>query len=378
MTTVPGIRYSYPEEGTIMVHVEGAWAMGRELPGANEVCEHAAARPGTRRIVFDHAGLSDWDSSLLTFLIGLQQGCASTGLSIEFDGLPAGAVRLLRLASALTDLEMRPGPRVRAPFLNRLGLWSLSLYGSLTAVLAFSGEVMAAAVRMARGRARFRRTDLASLLYECGPQALPIVSLISVLVGIILAFVGVVQLRMFGAQIYIANLVGIAMVREMGALMTAIIMSGRTGASYATQLGTMEVNEEIDALKTLGIMPAEFLVLPRIIALVLMMPLLCVYADIVGILGGAETHEVCIRFSPGAAPWIAEQVWHPEQRAKRDPDGSLILSFPAADFREVKREVLKYGSLVEVISPEALRNEVKEEIERMISLYGQFPGDDTR
>ncbi|HQP30878.1 MAG TPA: ABC transporter permease [Deltaproteobacteria bacterium] len=298
MTTVPGIRYSYPEEGTIMVHVEGAWAMGRELPGANEVCEHAAARPGTRRIVFDHAGLSDWDSSLLTFLIGLQQGCASTGLSIEFDGLPAGAVRLLRLASALTDLEMRPGPRVRAPFLNRLGLWSLSLYGSLTAVLAFSGEVMAAAVRMARGRARFRRTDLASLLYECGPQALPIVSLISVLVGIILAFVGVVQLRMFGAQIYIANLVGIAMVREMGALMTAIIMSGRTGASYATQLGTMEVNEEIDALKTLGIMPAEFLVLPRIIALVLMMPLLCVYADIVGILGGAVVGVAMFDLSP--------------------------------------------------------------------------------
>ncbi len=97
-----------------------------------------------------------------------------------------------------------------------------------------------------------------------------------------------------------------------------------------------------------------------------------------GILGGAETHEVCIRFSPGAAPWIAEQVWHPEQKVKREPDGSLSLSFPAADFREIKREVLKYGSQVEVISPEALRNEVKEEIERMISLYGQFPGDDTR
>jgi phospholipid/cholesterol/gamma-HCH transport system permease protein len=107
-----------------------------------------------------------------------------------------------------------------------------------------------------------------------------------VLVGLILAFVGAVQLRMFGAQIYVANLVGIAMAREMGAMMTAIVMAGRTGAAFAAQLGTMEVNEEIDALKTLGISPMEFLVLPRILALVLMLPLLCLYSDLMGILGG--------------------------------------------------------------------------------------------
>jgi phospholipid/cholesterol/gamma-HCH transport system permease protein len=113
------------------------------------------------------------------------------------------------------------------------------------------------------------------------------VSLISALVGLIIGFVGVIQLKMFGAQIYIANLVGISMAREMGAMMTAIIMMGRTGAAYATQLGTMEAGEEIDALKTLGISPMEFLVMPRMIALVLMMPLLCIYSDLVGILGGA-------------------------------------------------------------------------------------------
>jgi len=287
MNTSGGIRYSYPDEDTIMVHVEGIWDMVRELPNAGEVCEHAATRPGTRRIVFDHAGLADWDSSLLTFLISLQQGCASTGITVEFEGLPPGAVHLLRLARALTDLELRPDRQTRIAFLDRLGIWGLTAARSVNAVMAFSGEVLTAAAKMVRGRARFRRTDLIAQLHECGPQALPIVSLISVLVGIILAFVGVVQLRMFGAQIYIADLVGIAMVREMGALMTAIIMSGRTGASYATQLGAMEVNEEIDALKTLGITPVEFLVLPRIIALMLMMPLLCVYADVVGIAGGA-------------------------------------------------------------------------------------------
>jgi phospholipid/cholesterol/gamma-HCH transport system permease protein len=114
----------------------------------------------------------------------------------------------------------------------------------------------------------------------------PIVSLISFLVGLILAFVGIVQLKLFGAQIFVADLVGIAMVREMGAIMTGIIMAGRTGAAFAAQLGTMQVNEEIDALKTLGIAPMEFLVLPRMLALTLMMPFLCLYANLMGILGG--------------------------------------------------------------------------------------------
>jgi len=141
-------------------------------------------------------------------------------------------------------------------------------------------------LKLLRGKARFRRSDFIMTIQECGVQALPIVSLISLLVGLILAFVGAVQLMMFGAQIYVASLVGIAMVRVMGAIMTGIIMAGRTGAAFAAQLGTMQVNEEIDALTTLGVSPMEFLVLPRMLALGLMMPLLCLYADLMGILGG--------------------------------------------------------------------------------------------
>jgi phospholipid/cholesterol/gamma-HCH transport system permease protein len=124
------------------------------------------------------------------------------------------------------------------------------------------------------------------LLEECGAQALPIVSLISMLVGLILAFIGAIQLRIFGAQIFVADLVAIGMVRLMGAVMTGVIMAGRTGAAFAAQIGTMQVNEEIDALKTFGISPVAFLVLPRMIALIVMMPLLCLYADVMGILGG--------------------------------------------------------------------------------------------
>ena len=139
---------------------------------------------------------------------------------------------------------------------------------------------------MFRGKARFRRSDLLEIIQECGAQALPIVSLISVLVGLILAFVGAIQLKVFGAQLYVADLVGIAMVREMAAIMTGIIMAGRTGAAFAAKLGTMQVNEEIDALKTMGFSSTEFLVLPRMVALILMMPLLCLYADLMGVLGG--------------------------------------------------------------------------------------------
>jgi phospholipid/cholesterol/gamma-HCH transport system permease protein len=151
---------------------------------------------------------------------------------------------------------------------------------------------------MMTARARFQSRDLWVLVQECGAQALPIVSLISILVGLILAFVGAIQLQQFGAQIFVADLVAIAMTREMGAMMAAIIMAGRTGAAFAAQLGTMQVNEEIDALKTLGISPIDFLVLPRMIALILMLPLLAVYADVLGILGGMIVGIFMLDISP--------------------------------------------------------------------------------
>jgi phospholipid/cholesterol/gamma-HCH transport system permease protein len=175
---------------------------------------------------------------------------------------------------------------VRASFLARIGESAISFVQSANEMLAFIGEAFVVFAKLLVGKARFRRSDFFLVIQECGAQALPIVSLISILVGLILAFVGAVQLMMFGAQIYVANLVGIAMVRVMGAVMTGIIMAGRTGASFAAQLGTMQVNEELDALTTLGISPMEYLVLPRMLALCLMMPLLCLYADLMSILGG--------------------------------------------------------------------------------------------
>jgi phospholipid/cholesterol/gamma-HCH transport system permease protein len=170
--------------------------------------------------------------------------------------------------------------------------------GSLAEVMDFLGGAGVAVARLFTGRATLRWSDLFLFMQESGSQAVPIVSLISLLVGLILAFVGAIQLKAFGAQIYVADLVGIAMVRVMGAIMTGIIMAGRTGAAFAAQLGTMQVNEEIDALKTLGVEPMEFLVLPRMVALVIMMPLLCIYADIMGILGGMIVGVTMLDLNP--------------------------------------------------------------------------------
>jgi len=156
-----------------------------------------------------------------------------------------------------------------------------------TESLVFIGEVATALTKLVLGKANTRYADFRAFCYQSGPDAFAIISLISILVGMILGYLGAVQLKQFGAGIYVADLVVIGTLREMGALMTAVVMAGRTGAAYAAQLGTMQTNEEIDAIVTLGVSPIEFLVVPRMLALVVMMPLLTIYADVLGILGGA-------------------------------------------------------------------------------------------
>ena len=237
-------------------------------------------------MLFDSSGITAWDSSLIAFLGKVLADNDRRQIDTDRTGLPGGVQRLLNLAAAV-PARVDTGASRRPWWLARLGLATTVAAKRAVAILAFLGEVVACLPRLFRGAARFRRTDFFIILQECGAQALPIVSLISFLVGVILAYVGAIQLRQFGAQVYVADLVGIATTREMGAMMAGIIMAGRTGAAFAAQLGTMQVNEEIDALRTLGIPPVEFLVLPRMLALAMMMPLLTVYADIMGILGGA-------------------------------------------------------------------------------------------
>jgi phospholipid/cholesterol/gamma-HCH transport system permease protein len=281
-----GLIFRRPEANTLGLVLSGDWTLDNELPLVEGVQTQIESTPGVQRLTFDAEALQAWDSGLLLFVIQVVDLCSSRGVDVVKDGLPIGARQLLSLAAAVPERKGARKGEQRPGFLAEAGDAALDLWRSMLEMLAFLGECVAALVRLCRGTARFRRSDLFTTMQTTGAQALPIVSLIALLVGVILAFVGAVQLKVFGAQIYVANLVGIAMVRVMGAVMTGIIMAGRTGAAFAAQLGTMRVSEEIDALQTLGLEPIDFLVLPRMVALFVMMPLLCLYADLMGILGG--------------------------------------------------------------------------------------------
>ena len=273
-------------EDTVLVELAGNWKLGEALPSAGDVARKVEGVPGIRNMAFDSRKLGDWDTGLLTFLIKIGKYCSLKKIRLDSGGLPQGAKKLLELALAVPEKKDARKAEGKVSFLTLLGDETLGFFRTSGDILEFVGDSTMAFLNLFRGKAQYRRTDLWLIIEACSGQALPIVSLISFLVGLILAFVGAIQLKMFGAEIYVANLVGIAMVRLMAAIMTGIVMAGRTGGAFAAQLGTMQVNQEIDALKTLGIAPMEFLVLPRMLALAIMMPLLALYANIMGILGG--------------------------------------------------------------------------------------------
>ena len=280
------ISYVHPDKPTLLLKLMGSWTIAARLPDLEEAQKHLQPDTGIRRISFDTDQVAGWDSALLTFLIKLEDYCRKSNIAFIKDGLPQGVDKLLSLAAAVPERKGARKTAVRESIFERIGASTISLWQSNTEILSFIGEASIGMLKFMAGKASFRRRDLAVFIQDCGVSALPIVSLISFLVGLILAFIGAVQLAMFGAQIFVANLVGIAMLRVMGAVMVGVVMSGRTGAAFAAQLGTMQVNEEIDALKTMGISPMEFLVIPRLVAMIIMMPLLCIYADLMGVLGG--------------------------------------------------------------------------------------------
>ena len=279
------LEYARAPDGTLRLALAGDWRLGRGIPEPGRVLGEVEQGPPPQKVIFDTRALAGWDSGLLTFLRALLSRFAQLGVEVDERGLPDGVRRLLALAAAV-PARMDVRAESRMPFLARVGDVALAAWRAGGETLAFVGDAFLSVVRLVAGKARFRGSDLLLVVQDCGARALPIVSLVNLLVGLILAFVGAIQLRAFGAQIYVADLVGIGTVREIAAIITGVIMTGRTGASFAAELGTMQVNEEIDALRTLGIPPMDFLVLPRLLGLTLMMPLLCLYADVMGILGG--------------------------------------------------------------------------------------------
>ena len=254
--------------------------------GLHAVKEAFAQSPPPRRLELVGTELGEWDSSLLVLTTRLVTLARRNKTELDDTRLPEGAHNLTALALAVPPNTSAQRKTSRTPFLARVGSFALGVPATIGTVINFIGELVLSFGRLFSGRSSCTSANIWLSVQESSIEALPIVSLISLLVGLILAFVGVIQLSMFGAEIYVSSLVAVGMTRIMGAIMTGIILAGRTGASYAAVIGTMQVNEEIDALTTLGVAPSDYLVMPRILALTLMTPLLVLYADFMGIIGG--------------------------------------------------------------------------------------------
>lgn len=299
---VPGTlcppRVSFEQrDGRMRVVFSGDWRLGLEVEGLPPE-EKGSVRNGEKAFPFPippasmreleltGADLGRWDSSILVVTTRLVRLAQEHDIPVRDDGLPDGVRNLTRLALAVPPTDGARSQKDAESFLAVLGGMVLGIPATVKSVLDFLGEIVLSLGRLVLGRSSGTSLHFWSAIQEAGVDALPIVSLISLLVGLILAFVGVVQLSMFGAEIYVSSLVAIGMTRIMGAVMTGIILAGRTGASYAAVIGTMQVNEEIDALVTLGVAPSDYLVMPRLLALTVMTPLLVIYADAMGIAGG--------------------------------------------------------------------------------------------
>jgi phospholipid/cholesterol/gamma-HCH transport system permease protein len=286
-----------PEGDTLAVALAGTWQVTESRPSWAGLL--GAQNPARVRLVV--ADVEKWDTSLLLFLFEVQQWCRGTGAFCETDALPEKIRTLLGQLSASHATSV-PFDRSEN-FITTVGLATQDVAAKGRAIFQFVGECVLSAQQLVRNPRKFRWRDCLDEMQQCGAMALPIVSLVSLLVGVTLAYIGAVVLRQYGGDIYVADFIGLSMVREMGALMTAMVLSGRTGAAFAATLGNMKANEEIDALETLGIPAVQFLVLPRLIALGVMMPLLALYANALGIIGG-----VIVAFGllgiPPAAFWI--------------------------------------------------------------------------
>ena len=259
------------------------------LPGLWDVARRAAAEAPRRPLVIDASGVEYCDGAGAALFVDLLRQTREG--TVEVANLkPAFAALLAQFDPAVLARDLDPEPP-RRPAIDEVGFAAYRIWRDIRAQVEFIGEAFAALVYAARHPGSVRWKDVARICEQVGADALPIVALISGLLGMILAFQSAVPMKRFGAEIFVADLIGLSMLRELGPLMTAILLAGRSGAAFAAEIGTMHVNQEVDALTTMGLDPVRFLVTPRIIAAVLMTPLLTIFSDLVGLVGGAVTMQ---------------------------------------------------------------------------------------
>ena len=278
----PPARVQASVEGeALVVRLGGDWRITEKRPAWSALMKEPM--PGRVRLLAD--GLGTWDSSLALFLREARAWAETQGIPIESAGLPEGVVKLTALLAQKPTQPIEPKSALPGLF-SAVGLATFALWGEIKDLSRLVGECAYSIGRFFRAQAQFRWRDCLHEMQQCGAMSLPIVGLISYLVGITMAYTGSIVVRQYGGDIWVADMVGLAVTREMGPMMAAIVLAGRTGAAYAATLGNMKANEELDALSTLGVSPIDFLVMPRMVALFFMMPLLALYSDVIGLLGG--------------------------------------------------------------------------------------------
>jgi phospholipid/cholesterol/gamma-HCH transport system permease protein len=276
------------EPGTLILTATGEWLV--ETAAELDRRLRTLRVPKGQRVTIDAAGIDRCDTAGAWLLLRTEHDLAADGHAVEIRNLRPSFSPLLEQVRAGARVapaaHPRPAHHTIAGFLARIGIISLGLIARGYSILGFFGLICMTVVGLVFHPRRVRVTAIVAQMELTGVNALPIVGLLSFLIGIVIAYQGADQLHRFGAEVYTVNLLGVGILRELGVLMTAIIMAGRSGSAFTAQIGTMRVNEEIDALRTIGLDPVEVLVIPRLFALVLTLPMLTLYANFMGLLGG--------------------------------------------------------------------------------------------
>jgi phospholipid/cholesterol/gamma-HCH transport system permease protein len=244
-------------------------------------------RTSPKRVIVDASGIEYCDGSGIGYLFGLRHRQQKGGGDLEIRGLQAEFQQLLDLFDPSEFEEIQAIKPKSIGFAEKIGRATCQICEHAYALIEFLGEAGAALVQALLNPRQVRWKDAFLVAETAGVNALPVIGLVGFLMGLIMAFQAAIPMRQFGAEIYVANLVGLSMVRELGPLMTAVVLAGRSGSSFAAELGTMKINEEIDALITMGLDPVQFLVVTRVLAAVIMTPLLTLFADLIGVMGGS-------------------------------------------------------------------------------------------
>jgi phospholipid/cholesterol/gamma-HCH transport system permease protein len=298
MTRQGGSIEVRPTGGELLVRFRGAWTI--ESIGELDAQATAIKPAGIRRARFDLSGLEAVDSAGAWLIARTRGALTAAGIEVVLDGIKPAHRSLLEkvLAAGLPPPHARIGHHYLIEIVAGIGTGLIHALKQGRDLLDFFGSVVIGFLRLFVQPRRIRLVSLIAHIEQTGLNAMPIVGLISFLIGVVIAYQGADQLAQFGAQVFTVNLVGVSVLREMGILLTSIIVAGRTGSAFTAQIGTMQVNEEVDAMRTLGLDPLDILVLPRVVALVIALPLLTFYSDIMALFGGGIAAVLLLGMSP--------------------------------------------------------------------------------